>query len=146
MDTLEFLRSNKHKSADGFTAMAQYYRDNWQWLQYSYAIALKVRRRMQDLGMTQKQLAEAIGCSQQHVSILLNGKVNMTLETLAKLEKALDFDLIGSSLLGLSSPIEENPAKCYLNAPGNDMAVSGIKTSSLVDGYRPRKKKGPKKQ
>ena len=142
----DFLRSNEHKSAEGFSAMAQYYRDNWQWLQYSYAIAIRVRRRMQEVGITQKQIAEGIGCSQQHVSILLNGKVNMTLETIAKLEKALDFDLIGSGLLGLSSPFEENPTKCYLNDPGGDMPVSEIKTSSLVAGYRPRKKKGPKKQ
>ncbi len=53
---------------------------------------------MSELGWTQKQFAEALNCTQQHVSVLLNGRVNMTLETLSKLEDALDFCLIGGDL------------------------------------------------
>ena len=71
--------------------------------------------------------------TQQHISVLLGGKVNMTLETLAKLEEALSLDLIGQSLKG------------YLNDSGvHGPAHEGVNTSDLVDGYKPRKKKGPK--
>ena len=144
MNTMDFLRTNEHKSKTGFISKAQYLKDNWIWLRYSYAIAIKVRGRMKELGMSQKELALRLGCTQQHISVLLAGKANMTLETMAKLEQALSFDLIGHSLQEFSYSLPENNVG-YLN----DSAVDGpipasVKTSELVDGYKPRKKKGPK--
>ncbi len=135
MNTLDYLKANEYKSEADFITKAQYLKDNWPWLKYSYAIAIKVRRRMNELGMSQKELAMQLGCTQQHISVLLGGKANMTLETMAKLEHALLFDLIGNSLQEFN----------YLN----DSSVSGpipkgFKTSELVEGYKPRKKKGPK--
>ena len=53
---------------------------------------------MDEQGVTQKQLAERIGCSQQYVSNLLKGSTNMTLETIARLEKALNIDIVRSKL------------------------------------------------
>ena len=87
MNTIDFLKANGHVSEDGFLLKAQNLRDNWSWLKYSYAIAIKVRHRMKEDGITQKGLAQKLGC-----------KANMTLETLAKLEQALAFDLIGRTL------------------------------------------------
>ena len=92
MNTLDYLKANEHKSENGFASKAQYIEDNWFWLKYSYAIAIKVRHRMKELGMTQKKLAQELECTQQHISVLLGGRANMTLETLAKLEQALSFD------------------------------------------------------
>ena len=137
MNALEFLKANQSKGSGAFLKKAQYLKDNWDWLKYSYAIALRVRSRMEELGMTQKQLSELLGCTQQHVSVLLGGKTNMTLETISHLEKALHFDLIGQVL-----PLPETSG--YLSEPtsAEDAVTSG--TSSLVDGYIPRKKKGPK--
>lgn len=144
MDTLDFLRANEAKGSSNFLKMAQNLKDNWIWLKYSYAVAIKVRRRMNDLGLTQKQLADSLGCTQQHISILLNGKVNMTLETLAKLEQALDFDLIGNSLTLFDNYNEDRHTPSYLNDSHGESEIPNIKTSDLVDGYKPRKKKGPK--
>lgn len=144
MNTMDFLHANEYKSTEGFVAKAQYVKDNWVWLKYSYAIAIKVRRRMQELGMTQKKMAEALGCTQQHVSMLLNGKVNMTLETLAKLENALQFDLIGSALGSFSGSEDNEPSPSFLNDSFGKVTTSGLKTESMVDGYITRKKKGPK--
>ena len=145
MNTLEFLRANERKSDNGFVSKAQYLNDNWSWLKYSYAIAIKVRRRMKELGMTQKELAQKLECTQQYISVLLGGRANMTLETLAKLEQALSFDLIGKHLLVFDNSLPDDDTAGYLN----DSSVSGStpegsKTSNLVDGYKPRKKKGPK--
>ena len=99
MKAIDFLRAHDAKGETDFLKMASDLKENWVWLKYSYAIAIKASSRMRELGLTQQQLAEKMNCTQQHVSNLLKGRVNMTLETLAKLEQALDFDLVGKSLL-----------------------------------------------
>ena len=133
MNTLDFLKANEHKSVDACISKAQYLKENWPWLKYSYAIAIKVRRRMKELGVTQKELARRLECTQQHISVLLGGRANMTLETLAKLEQALSFNLIGNGLQDFNYALQEERTGVYL------------KTSDFVDGYKPRKKKGPKR-
>lgn len=147
MNTLEFLKANEHTSEKGFLEEAQYVRDNWAWLKYSYAVAVRVKARMEELGWTQKQLSAALGCTQQHVSTLLKGRVNMTLETLSKLEEALGLDLIGSALTFTSHQYRIPPSSpAYLNDPGPNTKPLPVRTSTLIDGYIPRKKKGPKKR
>jgi transcriptional regulator with XRE-family HTH domain len=136
MNTLDYLKANEHKSENGFASKAQYIEDNWFWLKYSYAIAIKVRHRMKELGMTQKKLAQELECTQQHISVLLGGRANMTLETLAKLEQALSFDLIGNNLLVFGYSLPDKDTAGYLN----DSSASG----PIQGGYKPRKKKGPK--
>ena len=134
MNAIDFLRANEHKGDGAFLSEAQFLKNNWSWLKYSYAIAIKVRSSMAEQGMTQKQLAEVLHCTQQHVSVLLNGHVNMTLETIAKLEDAQGLSFI---------QVEDEPL--FLNSPRPGEKMPNIKTSTLVDGYSPRKKKGPKK-
>lgn len=140
MNTLDFLNANKHES--NFLAHAQFVKENWHWLKYSYAIAVIVKRRMALLGITQAMLAEVMSCSQQHVSTLLKGKVNMTLETIAKLEDALQIDILAN----LTAFTHEDAAPSVLNDSGGQDNLQGIKTSSLVEGYSPRRKKGPNKK
>ena len=48
--------------------------------------------------MTQASLAQKMECSQQYVSKVLKGKENLSLETISKIESALDIDLIKSAL------------------------------------------------
>ncbi|MBO4475311.1 MAG: helix-turn-helix transcriptional regulator [Bacteroidales bacterium] len=123
--------------------MAREIKGNWIWLRYSYAIAIKASSRMRKLGLTQQQLAERMDCTQQHVSNLLKGKVNMTLETLAKIEQALDFDLIGESLLSFNTGYRMSDGydqrQAYLNepAPGEE---SHLSTKGTVDGYVVKKR------
>lgn len=50
--------------------------------------------RMRVLKLTQKALAECMGCTQQYISKILKGKENMSLDTLSKLEDALGICLI----------------------------------------------------
>ena len=35
-----------------------------------------------------------MGCSQQYVSLILKGKENLTLETISKLERVLDYEIL----------------------------------------------------
>ena len=53
---------------------------------------------MEEKGVTQKALAQRMGCSQQHVSALLKGNSNLTLETIARIESALGVDIIKSAI------------------------------------------------
>ena len=53
-------------------------------------------RAMDEQNVTQSFLAEKLGCSQQYISALLKGNSNITLETIAKVEDALDIDILRS--------------------------------------------------
>ncbi len=57
-------------------------------------IAMKMLDRMEELGLTQKMLAERMGCSQQYVSKVLRGRENLSLETLCKIENSLNLQII----------------------------------------------------
>ena len=88
-----------------------------QWLKYSKMIALQVQSGMEENGLTQKQLAQRMGCSQQHVSALLKGSSNLTLETIARIEKALGMDLIGSAITHVRGYENSNLYHPVLNEP-----------------------------
>lgn len=64
-----------------------------------------VRRELDDAGWWQKDLAEAIGCSQKHLSQLLNGQVRMSEDWAARILAAL-----GRQLVVASVPLEGPPA------------------------------------
>ena len=99
MKTIEILNKYKSDTPSTWREEAEVRRANSRWLRYSMTISLLVKQRMSEIGMTQLRLAQKMGCTQQHVSMLLKGKSNMTIETIAKLEEALDFDIIGKALI-----------------------------------------------
>lgn len=57
-------------------------------------IALRVLHVLKEKGMTQSELAERMGVSRQHVTKIVKGQENITLETIDKLEQALNVPLI----------------------------------------------------
>ena len=67
-----------------------------EWLRYSQGIAAIMSKRMAELGLTQRKLAEKMDCTQQYISNVLKGKKNMSLETICKIENALNVDIIKS--------------------------------------------------
>ena len=68
------------------------------WVCHSQAIAATMSDRMEELGMTQRVLAEKMNCTQQYVSKVLKGRENLSLETLCKIEKALDLRILNSKI------------------------------------------------
>ena len=66
------------------------------WVCHSQAIAATMSDRMEELGMTQRVLAEKMNCTQQYVSKVLKGRENLSLETLCKIENALGIEIIKS--------------------------------------------------
>lgn len=94
----EFMEAHRSGTGSRWRENAQWRKDNEFWLTYARHITLQVLRRMEEQSVTQVELARRMGCTQQYVSNLLKGSSNMTLETIARLEKALDLDLLKSSL------------------------------------------------
>ena len=88
----------KHEVKTNWREKAEWRRENRRWLRYSGFIALTVMHRLEELKMSQKELAEKMICSPQYVSKLLKGSENLTLDTISKLEECLDLDLIRSAL------------------------------------------------
>lgn len=68
------------------------------WVSYSQMIATIMSTRMEQLGMTQKALAMKMYCSQQYISKVLKGRENLSLETLCKIENALDIKILNSKI------------------------------------------------
>ncbi len=67
---------------------------NRAWQVYSQKIAIKVLKAIRENNIKQKQLAEMIGVSPQQINKIVKGKENLTLKTIAKLENALNIELI----------------------------------------------------
>jgi transcriptional regulator with XRE-family HTH domain len=104
-------------------AEAQWRQDNEAWLDISFEIAIRIGSILKQKNMTQKELAEKMACSPQFIHTVLKGSENLTLETICKLEKALDMQLINvvsttTSVIDFStsSPIVHLPKpKNYAN-------------------------------
>jgi len=88
----------KHEVRTEWREKAEWRRENGRWLRYSGFIALTVMRRLEELKMSQKELAKKMNCSPQYVSKLLKGSENLTLDTISKLEEFLDLDLVRTAL------------------------------------------------
>ena len=139
---IEFLEAHQSPTPSRWREDAQWRKDNDYWLKYSRYITLQVMRAMDEQSVTQVELAKRMGCTQQYVSNLLKGSSNMTIETIARLENALNIDLIKSALTyvsGYGSPVSSRPQ--YLNDSAGEELDPNIKTSDYVEGYRPRKKR-----
>lgn len=97
MDTItDKMKAYAPPTPSKWREVAEERRANQGWLKYSLSIALKMLNKMEQLGLSQQALAERMGCSQQYVSKILKGRENLTLDTLSKIEKALDLSLLPS--------------------------------------------------
>ena len=120
---IEFLESHPSGTPSKWRADAQWRRDNEFWLTYSRHITLKVLRGMDEQSVTQAELARRMGCTQQYVSNLLKGSSNMTLETIARLETALNLDILKTAL----SDVDKYAAP-------NHPHIHGSKVREVPDG------------
>ncbi len=95
---IDYLKAHQSSTPSHWREEAEWRRANKNWLRYSQFIAIRMLSRMDELHLTQAVLAEKMQCSQQYVSKVLKGKENLSLETISKIESALDMDLIKSAL------------------------------------------------
>ncbi|MBD5320893.1 MAG: helix-turn-helix transcriptional regulator [Bacteroides sp.] len=73
---------------------AEWRNTNKSWLRYSQRIAMMMLDKMEELGLTQKALAERMGCSQQYVSRVLKVTENLSIETISKIKSALELEIL----------------------------------------------------
>lgn len=114
----DFLDNHQSATPSKWKEAAEWRRKNENWLKYSRVITMKTMQAMDKQSVTQSLLAERMGCSQQYVSNLLKGSSNMTLETISRIETALNIDIIGSALGSLVdgyNSTESSSRTCYLN-------------------------------
>ena len=110
--TLDFLENHQSSTPSKWREEAEWRRDNAIWLKHSQRIAVQVLLKMKEKKLTQKALAELIGCSQQYVSKILKGTENLSLETITKLESALDltFFMMPQYQMDTTAFVAEEPA------------------------------------
>ena len=68
--------------------------ENRDWLALSAKFALTVRHILRSEKITQTELASRMGVSCVQVSKILSGKENIGLQTIAKIERALDRSIV----------------------------------------------------
>ena len=88
------LSEHKSSTPSRWREKAEFRAANKSWLRYSQHIAMMMLDKMEEQGLTQKTLAEKMGCSQQYVSKILKGRENLSIETLCKIETALELSLL----------------------------------------------------
>lgn len=65
-------------------------------LRESQSIAVKVLKKLDMLGWSQKLLAEKLGVSPQQVNKIVSGKENLTIESQIRLQEVLDIPILAS--------------------------------------------------
>ena len=73
---------------------AEWRKRNADWLDKSAQIAVSVLEQLRIMGMSQKELADAMGVTPQYVNKVVRGNENLTLETICKIESILGISLI----------------------------------------------------
>ena len=121
MDNKELSVLKKHEVKTNWRENAQWRRENRRWLRYSGFIALTVMHRLEELKMSQKELAEKMKCSPQYVSKLLKGSENLTLDTISKLEECLDLDLVRSALTHVDGYEYHEPPLRFVAEPDDPL-------------------------
>ncbi|MDE6206427.1 MAG: helix-turn-helix transcriptional regulator [Muribaculaceae bacterium] len=93
-DLISKLDEYKSSTPSKWRENAEWRRANKSWLRYSQRIAMMMLDKMEELKLTQKSLAERMGCSQQYISRILKGTENLSIETISKIETALDLNIL----------------------------------------------------
>ena len=88
------LRKHQSSTPSRWRERAEWRQENKSWLRHSQHIAMMMLDKMEALGMTQREVAERMGCSQQYVSRILKGHENLSIETMCKIEEALDLAIL----------------------------------------------------
>ena len=93
-ETVKRLRQHQSSTPSQWRERANWRIENKSWLRHSQKIAMMMLDKMEALGLTQRALAERMGCSQQYVSRILKGHENLSIETMCKIEEALDLVIL----------------------------------------------------
>jgi len=94
MNNLEKLNKAISSQKSTWEEEAKWREANEEWLSQSFDIAVRVLDTLREKKMTQKDLAEKLNVSPQFINKIVKGQENLSLETIAKLSRALGIKLI----------------------------------------------------
>ncbi len=132
-DIVNKLKEHQSSDSSRWREDALWRKENKSWLRYSQTIAMKMLDKMEKLGVTQKELASRMSCSQQYISKVLKGNENLSLETIRKIEESLDLSFFNfnSSVFPANKrtkPVGYNRIKnsvAYLQEPETEYTKDG---------------------
>ncbi len=91
---LEKLKAIAKPRTEKAVKAAQWRRENRRWLRMSQDIAIFIKFWLRKNDMSQKQLAEKMGVTPTYIGKLLKGNENLTLETISRLQEAINEDIM----------------------------------------------------
>jgi len=94
LEKIKQVNSLVSKEPSGWKAKAEFRKANRKWLQRSAEISLKILDELRNQGISQAELARKMAVTPQHITKLVKGQENLTLETIGKIETALNINLI----------------------------------------------------
>lgn len=98
-EIIKNLQQHQSTTPSKWRENAEWRLANKEWLRYSQHIAMMMLDKMEELGLTQKSVAERMGCSQQYISRILKGTENLSIETISKIENALNLSILDPVLV-----------------------------------------------
>ncbi|WP_037373602.1 helix-turn-helix domain-containing protein [Salinimicrobium xinjiangense] len=93
-EAIEKLQSIVKPDPGAWKKEVQWRNENKTWIRKSQKIAFRILRALREQKKTQKELAAMMKVSPQQVNKWVKGKENFTLETLSRIEEALEIDLL----------------------------------------------------
>ncbi|MCP4053318.1 helix-turn-helix domain-containing protein [Mesoflavibacter sp. CH_XMU1422-2] len=103
-NNLDIFKTLISEEKSGWLEKAKYRQENQDWLDISFSIAIKIlsvlrtNKKKEIFPKNQKELAEVLDCSPQYVSKLLKGTEKLNIETISKIQKALNIKIIDLGL------------------------------------------------
>ena len=147
LDKFNKIISKEHS---GWLDDAKWREENEAWLDHSFKIALRVLSTLRNVPMTQKELAEKMGVSPQHINKIVKGQENLSLETIAKIESALGIELISISSAQSLTEVSYDFEKAYeISEEYRKKMFAAVSTSEYgllkVDSYEYSTEEEPQK-
>jgi transcriptional regulator with XRE-family HTH domain len=99
-NNLDIFKTLISEEKSGWLEKAEYRKKNQDWLDISFAIAVRIlsvlraNKKKSKFPRNQKELAEILDCTPQYVSKLLKGTEKLNIETISKIQKALNIVII----------------------------------------------------
>lgn len=110
---------------------AQWSRKNGDWLKRSSKIAFRILSELDRKGLSQKELAAKMGVSPQYVNKIVKGKENLSLETISKIEEALEISLVSINSYTYYTYADTPPVDSF----SRQIHLSETRSSTISDDY-----------
>lgn len=107
-------------------------RKNRYWITASSAIALKIKRRLKEMGISQLELAEILGITAANVTRYLSGKTNFELKTLIEIERAIGVHIIDQDIISPQSQTKTLNVNVTFTLPPVEIADTNSEDSSKI--------------